>query len=203
MTIRSRSLTTAATAAIAGTLVLAPAAQADLIDDALAKLPAGQIPCSQASKYWTNEADYNSKVRQAQTVARFDSRGPQILEALGRVDEAANRCGLKGGGNAPARQNPPAQPAQQAQQAQRQNQQAAQQAPAQQDRQAQQAQQAPAPAQQAPAGQRIQLAPAGVPSFEVPVGGVGTVVLPDVLTLLRQALAEILNFFNVKVPGIN
>lgn len=191
MTIRSRSLTAAATAAIAGTLVLAPAAQADLIDDALAKLPAGQIPCSQASKYWTNEADYNAKVRQAQTVARFDSRGPQILEALGRVDEAANRCGLKGGGNAPARQAQPA--PRQNQQPARPNQ-PAQQAPA---------QQAPAQQAQAPAGQRIQLAPAGVPSFEVPVSGVGTVVLPDVLALLRQALAEILNFFNVKVPGIN
>lgn len=196
MTIRSRSLTTAATAAIAGTLVLAPAAKADLIDDALAKLPAGQIPCSQASKYWTNEADYNSKVRQAQTVARFDSRGPQILEALGRVDEAANRCGLKGGGNAPARQAQPA--PRQNQQPARPNQ-PARQAPAQQAP----AQQAPAQQAQAPAGQRIQLAPAGVPSFEVPVNGIGTVVLPDVLALLRQALAEILNFFNVKVPGIN
>lgn len=199
MTIRSRSLTTAATAAIAGSLVLAPAAKADLIDDALAALPAGQISCSQASKYWTNEADYNSKVRQAQTIARFDSRGPQILEALGRVDEAANRCGLKGGGNAPARQNQPAQQAS-TQQAQRQNQPAARQnQPAQQAP----AQQAQAPAQQAPAGQRIQLAPAGMPSFEVPVNGVGTVVVPDVLTLLRQALAAILDFFNVKVPGIN
>lgn len=190
MTIRSRSLTTAATAAIAGTLVLAPAAKADLIDDALAKLPAGQIPCSQAAKYWTNEADYNAKVRQAQTVARFDSRGPQILEALGRVDEAANRCGLKGGGNAQARQAQQAQQAQPAPQAQRPGQPAA--------RQTQQA-----PAQPAPADQRIQLVPANVPSFEVPVSGVGTVILPDVLTMLRQALAEILNFFNVQVPGIN
>lgn len=197
MTIYSRSLTTAATAAIAGALVFAPAAKADLIDDALAKLPAGQIPCSQASKYWTNEADYNAKVRQAQTVARFDSRGPQILEALGRVDEAANRCGLKGGGNAQAS---PAQPAQQARPAQQTQQASAQ-------RQNQPAQQAQRPGQPAPtaapAGQRIQLAPAGVPSFEVPVNGVGTVVMPDVLAMLRQALAAILNFFNITVPGIN
>ena len=89
MKIRTLLLATALTA------TLAPAAQADAIDDTLAKLPSGPISCDQAAKYWTNDADYQQKVRQAQTVARFDSRGPQILDALSRVDEAATRCGLK------------------------------------------------------------------------------------------------------------
>lgn len=97
--------------AAAGTLLMAPAAHADAIDDALAKLPAGQISCDQAKRYWTNDADYNNKVRQAQTIAMFDRRGPRILDGLARVDEAATRCGLKGGGN-PAPANPaPANPA--------------------------------------------------------------------------------------------
>ena len=187
-------------AAVASTIALAPAAQADMIDDALAKLPSGPISCDQAKRYWTNEADYNSKVRQAQTVARFDSRGPQILNALARVDEAANRCGLKGSGNnagGGAAQNNQGTP----QNNQGQQNQPQQQAPRQ-GQQGQPQQQAPAPA--APAAQNtIVLAPAGAPSFEVPVNGVGTVVLPDVLAMLRQALAAILDFFNVKVPGIN
>lgn len=192
-------------AAVASTIALAPAAQADMIDDALAKLPSGPISCDQAKRYWTNEADYNSKVRQAQTVARFDSRGPQILNALARVDEAANRCGLKGSGNAGGGNNAGGGAAQNNQGTPQNNQgqqnQPQQQAPRQ-GQQGQPQQQAPAPA--APAAQNtIVLAPAGAPSFEVPVNGVGTVVLPDVLAMLRQALAAILDFFNVKVPGIN
>ncbi|WP_311342732.1 hypothetical protein [Corynebacterium riegelii] len=182
-------------AAVASTIALAPAAQADMIDDALAKLPSGPISCDQAKRYWTNEADYNSKVRQAQTVARFDSRGPQILNALARVDEAANRCGLKGSGNnAGGSGNAGGGTAQNNQGAPQNN-------------QGQPQQQAPAPAAPAPAAPAAQntivLAPAGAPSFEVPVNGVGTVVLPNVLAMLRQALAAILDFFNVKVPGIN
>lgn len=188
-------------AAVASTIALAPAAQADMIDDALAKLPSGPISCDQAKRYWTNEADYNSKVRQAQTVARFDSRGPRILNALARVDEAANRCGLKGSGNAGGGTAQNNQGAPQNNQGQPQ-----QQAPRQ-GQQGQPQQQAPAPAAPAPAAPAAQntivLAPAGAPSFEVPVNGVGTVVLPDVLAMLRQALAAILDFFNVKVPGIN
>lgn len=78
-----------------------PVASADTIDRALAAVPSGQISCEQASRYWTNTADYNNKVAQARAVATFDRRGPQILDALARIDEAANRCGLKGGG-APA-----------------------------------------------------------------------------------------------------
>ena len=187
--------TLALSAAVASTIALAPAAQADAIDDALAKLPSGPISCDQAQRYWTNEADYNSKVRQAQTIARFDRRGPQILDALARVDEAANRCGLKGGGaqnngggNGGRAQNNGGGGAR--------NNQPAPQAPAQPQQQA--------PAAPAPAAQNtIVLAPAGAPSFEVPVNGVGTVVLPDVLAMLRQALATILDFFKIKVPGIN
>ena len=190
-------------AAVASTIALAPAAQADMIDDALAKLPSGPISCDQAKRYWTNEADYNSKVRQAQTVARFDSRGPQILNALARVDEAANRCGLKGSGNnAGGSGNAGGGTAQNNQRAPQNNQGQPQQQAPRQGQQGQPQQQAPAPA--APAAQNtIVLAPAGAPSFEVPVNGVGTVVLPDVLAMLRQALAAILDFFNVKVPGIN
>lgn len=75
-----------------------PVASADTIDRALAAVPSGQISCEQASRYWTNTADYNNKVAQARAVATFDRRGPQILDALARIDEAANRCGLKGGG---------------------------------------------------------------------------------------------------------
>lgn len=80
------------------TLVSAPGlAQADQVDQVLAALPAGPISCEQAAKYWTNEADYNDKVAQANMLAMVDSRGPQIRDALARVDEAANRCGLEGG----------------------------------------------------------------------------------------------------------
>lgn len=78
-----------------------PVANADIIDDALSALPDGPITCEQASKYWTNTADYNQKVTMARIAARFEPRGPQILEALERVDEAANRCGLKDGSGPP------------------------------------------------------------------------------------------------------
>lgn len=102
---------------LAATLVT-PVANADMIDNALNAIPNGQISCEQASKYWTNTADYNNKVAQARAVAAFDARGGQIIAALGRIDEAANRCGLKGGATpaapaAPAQQAPAA-PAQQA-----------------------------------------------------------------------------------------
>ena len=154
--------------AAAGTLLMAPAAHADAIDDALAKLPAGQISCDQAKRYWTNDADYNNKVRQAQTIAMFDRRGPRILDGLARVDEAATRCGLKGGGN-PAPANPaPANPA------------PANPAPAN-----------PAPAKTAqPVGQLVTLAPQGVPTFDVPVANVATVRLPDLQAIAQELLAR-------------
>lgn len=176
----------ATSALVAGTLIASPTASADIVDDALAALPSGPISCEQAERYWTDEADYNNKVRQAQMVARFDPRGPQILAALARVDEAATRCGLKGGGAAPAQQQAPAPAPAPGQPA------PSQPAPSQ-----------PGNAQQGQAPVLLNLAPANTPSFELPVAGMGSVILPDVLELIRQALAEILDSFNIKVPGIN
>lgn len=151
-------------------------AGADAIDDALAKLPAGQISCDQASRYWTNDADFNTKKRQAQTIAAFDRRGPQIQAALGRVEEAANRCGLRGTTGTPANK---LQPAQQ---------------PARPAQPAQPAQPAPAPASApAPAPQGtpvITLAPANVPTFDVPVAGAVTLRLPDLAVIVQELLAK-------------
>ena len=173
--------TLALTGIMAGTVALAPTAGADAIDDTLAKLPSGPIPCDQASRYWTNDADYQQKVRQANAIAAFDRRGPQILDALGRVDEAATRCGLKGTqGKAAPKQNQ---------------------------------QQAPAPKPQNPQNQnlniqpqwttqipsRINLAPAGAPTIDVPVAGVTTLQLPDILKMLRDALVQILAYFNIQL----
>ena len=157
-------------------------ASADAIDDALAKLPAGQISCDQASRYWTNDADFNAKKRQAQTIAAFDRRGPQIQAALGRVEEAANRCGLRGTTGKPAnkQQTAPA-PAQQNAQPAPQNAQPAQ--PAQQN-----AQPAPAPAPQGTPV--ITLAPANVPTFDMPVAGAVTLRLPDLSVIARELLAK-------------
>lgn len=142
-------------------------ASADAIDDALAKLPAGQISCDQASRYWTNDADFNAKKRQAQTIAAFDRRGPQIQAALGRVEEAANRCGLRGTTGAPANKQQPAQ---------------------QNAQPAQPAQPAPAPAPQGTPV--ITLAPANVPTFDMPVAGAVTLRLPDLSVIARELLAK-------------
>ena len=76
----------------------APAASADMVDDYLAKVPAGQISCEQATKYYTNPSDYNSKKSQALAAANFHPRGPEIRDAVARADEAIARCGLNGGG---------------------------------------------------------------------------------------------------------
>ena len=189
---RMKFRTLAMTAALAGTIAAAPTAQADAIDDTLAKLPAGPISCDQASRYWTNDADYQQKVRQARTLAAFDRRGPQILEALSRVDEAANRCGLKGtqGGNKTANTTAPKQ----------QTQQPKPQAPAQQPKQQpQQPKQQPKLNIQPQFPERINLTPAGVPSVDVPVAGVTTLQLPDLLKLLQDALAQILAYFNIQL----
>lgn len=179
--------TLALTAALAGTVVLAPAAHADAIDDTLAKLPSGPISCDQAARYWTNDADYQQKVRQAQAIAAFDSRGPQILDALSRVDDAATRCGLKGtqGTAKPAQQPKPAA-----------NQQNHQPKPAQQQNQ-QNPQNQLAIQPQIPA--RINLTPQGMPSFDVPVAGVTTLQLPDILKMLQAALAQILAYFHIQL----
>lgn len=80
----------------------APAASADMVDDYLAKVPAGQISCEQATKYYTNPSDYNSKKSQALAAANFHPRGGEIRDAIARADEAIARCGLNGGGGTPA-----------------------------------------------------------------------------------------------------
>ncbi|RUQ11895.1 hypothetical protein D8M31_08355 [Corynebacterium genitalium] len=175
--------TLAMTAALAGTVALAPTAGADAIDDALAKMPSGPISCDQASRYWTNDADYQQKVRQARAIAAFDRRGPQILDALSRVDEAANRCGLKGGAK-------PAQP-KQSNQSNQQNTQPKQTQPKQQQTQN--------PQNLNVSPQLINLAPAGVPTVEVPVANVVTLQLPDIIKIIQQALAQILAYFNIQL----
>ena len=183
--------TLAMTATLAGTVALAPTAGADAIDDTLAKLPSGPISCDQASRYWTNDADYQQKVRQARAVAAFDRRGPQILDALSRVDEAANRCGLKGtqGGAKPA------QPKQNNQG----NQNNQQQSQPKQPQQTQPKQQAQNPQNLNVSPQLINLAPAGVPTVEVPVANVVTLQLPDIIKIIQQALAQILAYFNIQL----
>ena len=187
--------TLAMTATLAGTVALAPTAGADAIDDTLAKLPSGPISCDQASRYWTNDADYQQKVRQARAIAAFDRRGPQILDALSRVDEAANRCGLKGtqGGAKPAQNNQPKQNQQQPQQQPKQNQPAQNQQPKQNNQNPQNLNVRP----QIP--ERINLAPAGAPSFDVPVANITTLQLPDIIKMIQQALAQILAYFNIQV----
>lgn len=175
MHLNFRNLTTAA---LTVTLLSAPAvAQADAIDDALAKLPSGPISCEQASRYWTNEADYNDKVAQANMLAMVDPRGPQIREALARIDEAANRCGLKGGGAAPAPAPAPA-PGNNAP------------APA----------PAPAPGGNAPAPAPVDNAPApagainssapGLPSINVQLPGGQWITLPNLQQIVKDFLAK-------------
>ncbi|WP_305137884.1 hypothetical protein [Corynebacterium hiratae] len=83
----------------------APTASADMVDDYLAKVPAGQISCEQATKYYTNPSDYNSKKSQALAAANFHPRGGEIRDAIARADEAIARCGLNGGNAAPANNN--------------------------------------------------------------------------------------------------
>ena len=104
--VRKSALLTAATAI---TVSLAtPAASADMVDDYLAKVPAGQISCDQASRYYTNASDYNSKKSQALAAANFHPRGGEIRDAIARADEAIARCGLTGGSPAPAPKPAPA-----------------------------------------------------------------------------------------------
>ena len=95
---RKSALLSAATA-LTVTLAAPAAAHADAVDTLLAKLPAGQISCSQAKQYWTNSADYNQKKSQALAAANFHPRGGEIRDAIARADEAIARCGLGAGGN--------------------------------------------------------------------------------------------------------
>lgn len=78
------------------TLLLAPTRADAAVAGMLSQLPSGEISCDTASAYWTNDADYQARVGQAQAIAALDPRGNEILAALGRVDAAAERCGLKG-----------------------------------------------------------------------------------------------------------
>ncbi|MFW9035333.1 hypothetical protein [Corynebacterium striatum] len=104
--VRKSALLTAATAI---TVSLAtPAASADMVDNYLAKVPAGQISCDQASRYYTNASDYNSKKSQALAAANFHPRGGEIRDAIARADQAIARCGLNGGAPAPAPKPAPA-----------------------------------------------------------------------------------------------
>ncbi|MDO5513215.1 hypothetical protein [Corynebacterium sp.] len=173
--ISARTLIASAGLAV-GLGVLSPAtASADAVDDLLNRFPSGQISCEQARGYWTNESDYNNKRAQAQAVAAFHPRGGEIRAALGRVEEAANRCGLKGGGA----QQGPSQPAPQRP------------APS------QPAPQRPAPSQPAPSQPAQQQSPVipvlvapGTPAIEVPVPGVGTVALPDLVRIVTEFLGQ-------------
>lgn len=164
MTILSSRKWIAAAGLAVGIGVLSPAtASADAVDDLLNRFPSGQISCEQANSYWTNEADYNNKRSQAQMLANFHPRGGEIRDALARVEEAANRCGLKGGG-APANQAP------------------ANQAPA---------NQTPANQAQAPQDRVIPILVApGVPSVTVPVAGVATVEIPDLVAIVTEFLEQ-------------
>ena len=92
---RKSALLSAATA-LTVTLAAPAAAHADTVDNLLAKMPAGQISCSQAKQYWTNSADYNQKKSQALAVATVHPRGNEVRDAIGRMDEAIARCGLNG-----------------------------------------------------------------------------------------------------------
>lgn len=78
-----------------------------MVDDLLAKVPAGQISCSQANQYWTNANDYNNKRSQALLAANFHPRGAEIRDAINRMDNAVDRCNL-GGNNAGNSNNNPA-----------------------------------------------------------------------------------------------
>lgn len=89
-------------AVVAVALAAAPASHA-AVGQMLNMLPSGAISCDQAANHWTSDADYQAKVAQAQAIAAMDPRGNEILAALGRVDAAAEQCGLKGttGNSAP------------------------------------------------------------------------------------------------------
>lgn len=164
----------AAFAAAAAVAMTPAVANADIVDDALAAIPAGQISCEQAEAYWTTESEYNAIRGQAQAVAPFHPRGGEITDALNRVEEAANRCGLKGGGaQAPANNTP---------------------APSNNNT----GNNNPAPATQpAPPADAINIGVApGTPYVSVPAGP-ETIVIPDVLTIIEQTVAQIAPQFNI------
>lgn len=175
---RFAMFSTAAAAAALSVTLAAPAAGADAVDDYLAKIPAGQISCDTASKYWTNASDYNSKKQQALLGASFHPRGAEIRDAVARMDEAIARCGLNGVDNTA---NKPAAKPQQAQPAPapapQQNQPAPAPAPAPAPKPA------PAPAQQSAQGwQVIEIAVIpGKPTVDIPLPAFKVIFrVPDV-----------------------
>lgn len=159
-------------------LVAPAAANADAVDDLLNKVPAGEISCSQASKYWTNDADFASKRSQALAVATVHPRGAEIRSALSRIDDAATRCGLRGttgtnnagnGGNTAT--NPaPTQPA-----------------PSQGNNTATPNRPAPAPEKAVLSSQAL---PANIAAMKISVPGVGTFTVAQLIALVNQFLAQ-------------
>lgn len=83
-------------AVLATTFGFTPLTAQAAVGELLGQLPTGEISCEQAAAHWTSDGDYQARVAQAQTLAAIDPRGGQILAALGRVDAAAEHCGLKG-----------------------------------------------------------------------------------------------------------
>ena len=176
----------AAFAAAAAVAMTPAVANADIVDDALAAIPAGQISCEQAEAYWTTESEYNAIRGQAQAVAPFHPRGGEITDALNRVEEAANRCGLKGGGAQAPANNTPA-PS---------NNNTGNNNPAPSNNNT--GNNNPAPATQpAPPADAINIGVApGTPYVSVPAGP-ETIVIPDVLTIIEQTVAQIAPQFNI------
>ncbi|MGD7003801.1 hypothetical protein [Corynebacterium halotolerans] len=161
----NRSLKTGlatAGAAVALSMVVPATASADIVDDALARIPAGQISCEQAKQYWTTESEYNSYRTQAQAAALFHPRGGEIRDALARIDEAANRCGLKGGGNTGGQQTGGGNDGGNG------------------------GGNAGAPTNNGPVFTIP--TPSGTPTTSIPVGNVATVVIPDVQQMIDDAL---------------
>lgn len=172
---RNRSLKTclaAAGAAAVFVTILPATASADVVDSALNQIPSGQISCEAAESYWTNESEYESYRSQAAAVAAFHPRGGEINDALARIDEAADRCGLKGGSTPAAAQAPPAE-----------NPAVENTTPSTaQDGEASEGDAPEAPVEQAPEVTPIYSipVPAGTPTTILEIPGVGPVEIPDV-----------------------
>ncbi|EEW48759.1 hypothetical protein HMPREF0290_2640, partial [Corynebacterium efficiens YS-314] len=73
--LKKSSRTVMAVAVGVATLLLAPARADAAVAGMLNQLPSGEISCATASAYWTNDADYQARVGQAQAIAALDPRG--------------------------------------------------------------------------------------------------------------------------------
>lgn len=153
--------------ATAAAIAIPATASADIVDDALARIPAGEISCEQANQYWTTEAEYNSYAAQARLAAVFHPRGGEINNALARIDEAANRCGLKGGGNTGGQPTNPA---------------PGNHTP---DNNHQQ------PGTPATGPVFTVPVPAGTPTTTMPIADIATVIIPDIQAILDDARAQL------------